>query len=292
MRYSGVVTGFTFSLLMSVSGWAADVAQPDLCAVSGVNGKLHAQGGVWDAKNIGSEGQFQGVGSFSLPLGCAFGLQVDGGAATFGDVGAFGVGGHVFTRDPTSYLLGIHGTYENWNFKGPVKSVDVLTLGAEAEIYLDNISLEGWAGIQDTKASKADFFAKLTAAYYMSEDLRLAVGLRHTHGFTSGVVNGEWQMTDTPLSFTAEAQFGEHRFTSINAGLKFYFGGPQKSLIDRHRQDDPDDGLFDFIGAAAGIAGNGGGGAVCADGTMTDGMATDGAATDGACGDGVIVLPP
>jgi hypothetical protein len=286
MRYSGIVTGFTFSLLLSVSAMAADVAQPDLCAVSGPNGKLHGQGGMWDADNIGSETQFQGVGSFSLPLGCMFGLQIDGGAASFGDVDALGIGGHVFMRDPTSYLFGLHGTYENWNFDGPVDSVDVLTLGAEAEFYLGNVSLEGWAGLQDTEGSKADVFAKLTAAFYVTDDLRLALGVRHANDFTAGVVNGEWQLTDMPLSLTAEAAIGEDDYKSFNVGVKFYFGGEQKSLINRHRQDDPDDGLFDFIGAAANIAGSGGGGVV------DDGVVGDTTCLEGSCTDGIFIDSP
>lgn len=247
MRFTVLLSGIAFALMTSASAMAADIVAPDLCAVSGFNGKLSAEGGVWDSDNTDSDGQFQGVGSFSLPLGCAFGFQADVGAATFGDADALGVGGHLFTRDPSSYLLGVHGTYEKWDFDGG-SDLNVYHIGAEGELYLGNVSLEAWAGVVDTDESKAKGFAKLTAAYYATEDLRLSVGLRQNDDFSSGVLGAEWQLGSAPLSLTAEGQLGEDDFMSLTAGVKFYFGGPQKSLIDRHRQDDPADGLFDFVG--------------------------------------------
>ena len=279
MHISGVVTSFTFALLVSVPVWAADVAKTDLCAVSGVNGKLYGEGGLVDADGIDSDGKFQGVGSLSLPLGCQLGVQFDAGAGSFGAADAVGVGGHLFMRDPQSYLFGIHGTYENWDFDGVSDSADVWHVGAEAEFYFDNLSLEAWAGLQDTSVTNADFFGRVTAAAYVTDDLRLAAGWRHSDDFNSGVINGEWQLSSMPLSLTAEAEFGEDSYMAVTAGVKFYFGGSEKSLIDRHRQDDPVDGLFDFIGAAAGIAEKLDGG-TCEDNTTQDGCCVDECTTD------------
>ena len=274
MRISGIVTGFTFALMASVPAWAADAPVNDLCAVSELNGKIYGEGGLVDADGIDSDGKFQGVASLSLPLGCLLGLQVDAGAGSFGAADAVGIGGHLFMRDPQSHLFGVHGTYENWDFDGLSDSVDVFHLGAEAELYLDNISLEAWAGLEDTSVTGTDFFGRLTAAAYVTEDLRLAAGWRHSDDFNSGVINGEWQLSSMPLSLTAEAEFGEDSYLAVSAGIKFYFGGAQKSLIDRHRQDDPVDGLFDFIGAAAGIAEKLDGGPVL-DGNCGDNVCND-----------------
>lgn len=280
MRITALFSGLAFALMTSASAMAADIVAPDLCAVSGFNGKLSAEGGVWDFDNYDSDGQFQGVGSISLPLGCALGFQADVGAATFGDADAFGVGGHLFTRDPSSYLLGVHGTYESWDFDGG-NDLNVYHIGAEGELYLGNISLEAWAGVVDTDETKAKGFAKLTAAYYATDDLRLSVGLRQDGGFSAGVLGAEWQLGSAPLSLTTEAQLGEDDFMSLTAGVKFYFGGPQKSLIDRHRQDDPADGLFDFLGGAASAASSGDGTPIL-DGCTTDGVC-DGCTADGIC---------
>ena len=53
-----------------------------------------------------------------------------------------------------------------------------------------------------------------------------------------------------PLSVTADARLGEDGAVSALAGLRFYFGDDGKSLIDRHRQDDPRDRGFDLFAAA------------------------------------------
>jgi hypothetical protein len=46
---------------------------------------------------------------------------------------------------------------------------------------------------------------------------------------------------DVPLSLFARGDFGNEDYTSITGGLKVYLSGdPQKSLIDRHRRDDPE----------------------------------------------------
>jgi hypothetical protein len=266
MRVTGFFSSFAIALLLSVPGWAADVAKSDLCAVSGVNGKVHALAGGWDADNFDSEEAIAGIASLSIPLGCALGLQIDAGGGQFGDASSVGAGGHLFMRDPSSYLIGIHATYEDWSFEAPALDVNSVKIGAEAELYLGNISLEAWAGYEDTNRTDGDVFGKLTAAFYATDDLRLSAGLRHANDFTTGVLGAEWQMPDMPLSLTAEAQFGEDDYRAIAIGAKFYFGADQKSLIDRHRQDDPDDGLFDFLGSAAAVSCLPGGGEAADDG--------------------------
>jgi hypothetical protein len=40
-------------------------------------------------------------------------------------------------------------------------------------------------------------------------------------------------------SLFAEGWIGEHGHNAVLAGLRVYFGQRDKSLIDRHRQDDP-----------------------------------------------------
>jgi len=113
----------------AVPSWSADVPKSDLCAVSGTNGKLALEGGAWDENDYDNNTLLDGVATLTMPLGCALGLQIDAGAGTFGDADAVGVGGHLFMRDPTSYLLGVHGTYENWNFDAPSDDVGVVRVG-------------------------------------------------------------------------------------------------------------------------------------------------------------------
>jgi hypothetical protein len=254
MRIAGLVSGIAFTLLMAASAQAADISSPS-CAVSGPNGKVDLEGGMWDADNISKQTQFDGVGSFSMPLGCALGLQIDVGAGDFDVATAMGAGAHLFMRDPSRYLFGLHGTYENWDFDAPFNDVKLWTMSAEAELYMGSFSLEGAAGFEDTNLSSAGFAGRLTAAYYLNDDFRLALGVHQFDKFTTGVAAAEWQMPSMPLAFTLEGQMGEEGYRSATAGLKFYFGSGQKSLINRHREDDPADDLFHNAGAAASASG-------------------------------------
>src|SRR5579871_2550773 len=71
-----------------------------LPAVSAENGKLGALGGAIDGETIlGLEG------SFSVPLSHDWGAQLDGIAGTGGGSPFWGVGGHVFWRNPAEGLL-------------------------------------------------------------------------------------------------------------------------------------------------------------------------------------------
>jgi len=41
---------------------------------------------------------------------------------------------------------------------------------------------------------------------------------------------------------------GDNEFATVYGGIRFYFGGPEKSLIRRHREDDPPgDALFNMM---------------------------------------------
>src|SRR5581483_11395835 len=64
------------------------------CAVDGLNGKVAALGGTFADKAL-----FGGQGSFSAPIGCQFGVQIDASAMSYDDHFLGAVAGHFFTRD-------------------------------------------------------------------------------------------------------------------------------------------------------------------------------------------------
>lgn len=213
---------------------AADVDTGCVPAVSGVNGKLEGSGGYFDNDDVSSDGRFLGVGTLSLPLGCMFGLQIDAAGGTLEDNGYGGVGGHLFMRDPSSYLLGVHAQY--MDFDGD----DVFRIDAEAELYLDQLTLSGIIGYEDIEGSSTDnIIGGVEAAYYLTDDFKLSAGLRHFFDVSVGAVGLEYQPEAMPGSVFVDAMFGEDDYVSVTGGLRFYFGGEQKSLKARHREDDP-----------------------------------------------------
>ncbi len=240
---------------MGMSARAADLYVPDeeniyelssRCAVSGVNGKIEAAGGYVDTR-AGDGGRVHVLGSIAGPIGCQLGYQIDAGIGDFAGSTSGGIAGHLFLRDPTSHLFGVYGQW------GAVGSDDVWRIGLEGEKYLGNISLEALFGYEDVDRSKGDVFAAFDLAYYNTEDVRLSVGYHRFFKTDAVAVGLEWQtdglgFSNRPFSLFANAALGDRGYGTVLAGVRFYFGGPDKSLIRRHREDDPGaKGIFQLL---------------------------------------------
>jgi hypothetical protein len=233
-KFAGaIVTGtFGFGILMT-GALAADIDAGCIPAVSTVNGKIEGAGGYYK-DDVGSGERFQGVGSLSLPVGCLLGIQVDVGAGDLDGDGFWGVGGHIFTRDPSSYLLGVQAQYVD------ISGDSVFRVGPEAELYLDNFTLSGMAGFENaTDFGSDDVVAQLEAAYYIDDNLKLYGGYRRFLGIDAGAVGLEFNPGFIPGSVFVDAMAGSDDYTSIMGGFRLYFGGDDKSLKARQREDDP-----------------------------------------------------
>jgi hypothetical protein len=234
---------------------AADIETTTaLPAVSAPNGKVEIGGGWADLDDTSSDEVFRGGAAFSFPVGDMFGIQADLTALdAFGET-AIGGAAHFFTRDPNSYLLGAYGGYVD------AGSSNIWYVGPEAELYLDNISIEAVGGVMDiSNNGGTEFYALGRVALYATDDLRLSVGASTVANFESANAGLEWFMGDTglPVSLTVNGELGEDGYTSVLAGLSLYFGGEDKSLIRRHREDDPRLEFFNIFNA--GLLGGGGG---------------------------------
>ncbi len=210
-----------------------------LPAVSQLNGKVSVFGGNQEGSGQ-SGGMFGVVGSLSVPMGFAYGLQIDGAAGSGDGAAFYGIGGHLFWRDPARGLIGLYTSYLNWDVtSGATSGFDIGKFGVEGAAYLGRFSLEGLAAYQFGSAS--GFNGKAVIAYYPIDNLRLDAGIRHVEGpGTMGLVDVEWRPHENSgLSLFASGAFGENSFSQVLGGARYYFGDSRKSLIDRHRQDDP-----------------------------------------------------
>ncbi len=260
-KYSALnITGVLATLLSLQGAVAADLILAPLPfedadvnlvlpAVSGPNGKWEFSLGPSNPGTV----SFRGAGSVSLPVGDQFGVQFD--AAVQGSGAGWLAGGaiHAFTRDPDSYLFGLASGV----VRGPTGTLGVV--GVEAELYLDDFSLEAWGGVAgidyDVLPDVAGMFLIADAAYYVSDDLRASIGVSSLLGVNGLHLGAEYQFSaiDMPLSLTADAHFNTDGSYSVMAGLKGYFGGEQKSLKDRHRQDDPPNRALGLFAASGGL---------------------------------------
>ena len=235
---------FTYAMFLTmVPGQAADISSPvDLCAVSGFNAKTSGSGGFFDSEANDGE-RVQGEASLALPLGCLLGLQLDAG---FGDLGgdeAGGVAAHLFTRDPNQYLFGAYGSYS------AIDNVDIWRVGAEAQLYLNNVSFEVLGGFEDADVTGSDFFTASNVAFYPTDNLRLSLGYEHFQEVDAATAGFEWQVDGLglPVSLFANGAVGDNHFATAYAGITLYFGGEEKSLIRRHREDDPTNDVMKLL---------------------------------------------
>jgi hypothetical protein len=252
--------------LFGTMAMAADVGPGQLPAVSAFNGKVEFGGGFSDYSGASSDELIYGAASLSMPLGDMFGLQAD--LAVKDVFGETGVGGtvHLFTRDPGSHLLGVIAGY------GDVGNVDAYWAGGEAEFYLDQVSIElagGYMNVDPAVGSNQDeLFAFADVAFYPMDNMRLSLGAASVAGFESAHVSAEYMLDAMPVALKLTGELGEDSYSAVTAGVSFYFGGNEssKSLIRRHREDDPRNRALDIFGsgaaafAAAGVAGAGGAG--------------------------------
>lgn len=248
-------------LSLSTAAFAADLyvdGEPTLPtvlpAVSGVNGKISVEGGLFDAEGFGALS-----GSNSLPLGQSFGVQVDGSVGTLDEEFFGSAGGHLFWRNPEYGLLGVYGSFT------ALDGVDaeVSRIGVEAEYYWNQVTLKGVIGAEfmDIDApinyDETNLFAFSDVSFYAMDNLELSVGHRYTgekHALALGV---EYQLNQqvfaSGVSLFAEGRIGEDEYQGAWAGVRMYLGD-DKTLIRRHREDDPtewaEDNLFGIVNSS------------------------------------------
>jgi hypothetical protein len=223
--------------IAAVFGLGAGTAAAKDPAVSQTNLKVTGTGGQTE-----SESTWFVNGMLTAPLGHSWGIQVEGGAGGIDDDTIYGIGGHIFTRDPDSYLLGIFAAYsaeDKWD-------LDATRLGAEAEIYLNQVSILAQAGYQFSDSTQETAFGDIELRWYLTDNFALSGGASFTENSTIGTAGIEWQpgFSALPgLAFRVDGAWGEDEFDSVMGGITYYFGA-NAHLKDRHRRQDPDSALF------------------------------------------------
>ncbi|VAW14308.1 hypothetical protein MNBD_ALPHA09-1276 [hydrothermal vent metagenome] len=205
-----------------------------LPAVSGPNFKVQAGGFAADGSD-NSDGLFEVRGSYAAPLSFSTGFQLDGVIAGVegGDETWVAVAGHYFWRDPASYLLGVYGD---------INFYDDITYGVmalEGEAYVGKFTLASATGVEFGDVDTS-FYTNSFVNYYVTDDLMVGAGYRHDSAGSYGQAKVEYQVMPefSGLSLYAEGKWSNDDYDAVFAGLRFYFGAP-KSLIRRHREDDP-----------------------------------------------------
>jgi hypothetical protein len=245
-------------------------------AVDGINGKIAGYGG---GEN-GSKGFYGTVGSLSIPLAQQWGLQLDGDLGSNSGIGYHAGAAHLFWRDPSIGLLGAYISYLHDNgtenaVLGHI-SANTARFAAEGEYYLNRWTLKGLAGVETVSINSNvvplsvpnRFFAHASIGYYVTDNFKLSAGHAYTFGthfLTLKAEHGFALGGGRMASLFAHGWVGEGGNNGALAGLRIYFGQRDKSLMDRHRQDDPED-TFDDSCVQLGIGGGLSGQVLCENG--------------------------
>jgi hypothetical protein len=214
-----------------------------------------------------------GIGTVSVPLGTDFGLQVDTIVASWNNRIATGGAGHLFWRNPTRGLIGVYGSGLYWGGAG---GIGIGRAAGEGELYFGNFTAKALIGAEFGQHSQVGsaafglaplgapylaydwydvrtrFFDKISLSYYVFDNLELSVGHLYTGGRNAATLSAEYLL---PASFGSgvsasafvEGRVGERNANAVMGGVRFYFGNSEKSLIRRHREDDPGTHLKDDL---------------------------------------------
>jgi hypothetical protein len=237
-------------------------------AVDAFNTKAEGFGGSINGKSV-----YGGAGALTVPLSSQYGAQIDGVVGGL-DGSTFGaVAGHLFWRNPSQALVGIYGSYTEWDRFG---GVQVGQVAGEFELFYGRFTVQGLLGVEfgntvssanntpisnpifgggvvigslnstftttQTFSIGTRFFDQINLKYYFNDYFDAYVGHRYLGGKNMAAFGGEAAL---PLgrgvlgSAFVEGRVGESDTRSIVGGVKLYFGPTDKSLIARHRKEDP-----------------------------------------------------
>ncbi len=239
----GLIRGALAATAATLLGAAVVVPAAADPAVSALNGTIFARGGHYDTGSgtgFGNDGKGEGeiLGKVTIPLGQSFGAQAEAGV---GLDEYYGIGGHLFWRDPSWAMAGVFVSHDSTN------QTELTRFGAEADFYLGNFTVGGRVGHQSGDVGEGTY-GSVDVSFYVTPNLAARGGIEFEPDDgrdTVGRVGFEWQpaVDSSPgLSVFADGEWGDD-YDHIRAGLKIHFGTDGMTLIDRERRADPTEAI-------------------------------------------------
>lgn len=227
---------------MSATSLAADPA------VSAVNSKFGYENVSTYSDSFGQHDADLFTGSVTSPIGEKFGLQIDGAFGSSNGDSISGIGGHLFWRDPSVAMVGLTFGVADFDRVGLNPNQTLRRLGVEVEYYLEDFTVYASLGRQTGTNILEGNFGSIGLGWYATDNLKFSLDLSTTPDVESITsIGAEWQPAFAAadnLSVYADASRGSDDYESISLGFRMYFGGGSgKTLIERHRYDDPEDNI-------------------------------------------------
>lgn len=257
------VLAAAFLALTSSAAFAADVVQPiveePVVAGPRVSGHIEAYlGGIWlDADGGNLDGWVAGgAARLNYPIDARWNIQgdlfADGLWIDEGDANSYGGALHVYWRDPSRFAVGAFATINGYGGDTGPTDLYSFTVGPEAQVYFDNVTLYGQAYYGQLRQSGFSEHADIwgvrgVARYFAQPNLRFdgeigyrSVDLPGAEGDTVTLaLQGNYRFDNTPWTVFGRYQF-DHLSTSSDVnihklvlGIRATFGAD--TLLDEDR---------------------------------------------------------
>ena len=142
-------------------------------------------------------------------------------------------------------MLGLYGDFVHLEQLG---GMNFFSGGIEGALYFDQFTLHGLVRMHDGNLIDASFMSKASLAYYPIDDLKLHIGHSYAHGHNQFDYGAEWALSSQagvmPSLFVNGSLADSGDSGVVLAGFRVYLGQHDKSLLRRHREDDPPDYLL------------------------------------------------
>jgi len=208
---------------------------------------------------LGANGAGGGNLAFAAPLGQSFGVSANVAGGAFAGSGFFDAGAFLYARDPS---LGLIGPSIALAYSGAFGGVTVGSAAINFEGYAGRFTPFAAVGVAIANdasgvttapttggglaiGSNIGTFAAVAAGitYYPIDNLALTVAFSDLADRTAYKAGFEYLLADeiacACASFFADGFVGNGNAGGVLAGIKLSFGPAAKSLIRRHREDDP-----------------------------------------------------
>ena len=205
-------------------------------AVDSINFELSILGGAYQRNVLGTASNAMFVASIATPIPYFqnFGFQVDLAAGAYDENFTSAAAAlHIFWRDPSVGMIGIYG---DWAYVNPEHAGRV---GGEFSVYNDRWTLDVLAGIQFGQHVFTEFIDEVDLSYFFTDNFRGSVGHRLTSRGHVGNLSFEALLNEGGFdgwSLFGEIEAGEDNYVGGFGGIRYAFGSPAQTLIERDRQ--------------------------------------------------------
>ncbi|WP_269929640.1 hypothetical protein [Aminobacter sp. HY435] len=227
------------------SAFAADAVSPvveePVVAGPRVSGHIEAYlGGLWIDFDGGSENAWVAGGAARLnyPIDARWNIQgdvfADGAWFDEGDINSYGGALHAYWRDPSSFALGGFASINGYGGDSGPEDLYSFTVGPEAQVYFDNVTLYGQAYYGQLRQSGFSehidvWGARAVARYFAQPNLRFdgelgyrSVDLDEGADTITLALQGNYRFDNTPWTV-----FGRYQFDHLT--------GPSSDDVNLHK---------------------------------------------------------